>query len=187
MRVAMRLQEGLAAPFTANGVDVFTSASIGIALSSPAFQNPADMLRDADIAMCRAKTQGTSGCEVFDTQMHAMVVRRLTLKPNCAKPSSATSCAFCISRSCDSPPDKSPAWRRCCVGGATNPNLVGPADFIEVAEETGLIVPIGRWILKEAVPAGPPWHVLIAIGFADDRRDQCFRRGSSRKAIWSPT
>ena len=85
MRVAMRVQESLAAPFTANGVDAFTSASIGIALSSTSYQKPAEMLRDADIAMCRAKAQGTSGCEVFDTNMHALVVRRLKLETELRK------------------------------------------------------------------------------------------------------
>ncbi len=85
MRVAIRIQESLAAPLTAKGVDAFTSASIGIALSGPSYASPGDMLRDADIAMCRAKSQGASGCEVFDTEMHALVVKRLKLETELRK------------------------------------------------------------------------------------------------------
>ena len=85
MRVALRLQETLAAPFSAKGVDVYTSASIGIAISSSSLRKPEEMLRDADIAMVRARAQGPSRCEVFDTQMHAMVVRRLNLESELRK------------------------------------------------------------------------------------------------------
>jgi PAS domain S-box-containing protein len=85
MRVAVRIQECLSAPFTARGVDVFASASIGIALSSPSYHQPEEMLRDADIAMCRAKAPGTCGREVFDAQMHALVVQRLKLETELRK------------------------------------------------------------------------------------------------------
>ena len=80
MRVAVRLRESLSEPVTATGVDAFTSASIGIALNSSSYQSPSEILRDADIAMCRAKAQGTSGCEVFDTEMHTYVMGRLKVE-----------------------------------------------------------------------------------------------------------
>jgi PAS domain S-box-containing protein len=162
MRVAMRLQEGLAAPFAANGIDVFTFASIGIALSSPNFQSPAEMLRDADIAMCRAKVQGTSGCEVFDKHMHALVVRRLNLESELRKAIERGELRVLYQ-----PIVRLTTGR---IGGVeallrwwrNDSCLVGPADFIDVAEETGLIVPIGRWILKEACRQAHQWHGLIA-------------------------
>ncbi len=84
MRVAIRIQESLASPFTANGLAAFMSASIGIALSSPLYSGHAEILRDADIAMCRAKANET-GCEVFDTHMHALVVQRLKVETELRK------------------------------------------------------------------------------------------------------
>ncbi len=85
MRVAVRIQKCLSALFTARGIDVFASASIGIALSSPSYHQPEEMLRDADIGMRRAKALGACGREVFDAQMHALVVQRLKLESELRK------------------------------------------------------------------------------------------------------
>ena len=158
MRVAMRVQDGLAGPFTLHGVDAFTSASIGIALSSPLYEKPADILRDADIAMCRAKSQGPPAREVFDTQMHAIVVRRLTLETELRKAIEREELRVFYQ----------PIVRLATgqIAGAealvrwwhNESELVGPDGFIDVAEETGLIVPIGRWILKEACRQAHAWH-----------------------------
>jgi len=158
MRVAMRVQETLTSPFAAHGVDVFTSAGIGIALSSPSYVKPAEMLRDADIAMCRAKAQGTSGCEVFDTEMHALVVRRLKLESELRKAIEREELRVFYQ----------PIVRLSTVQIAgveallrwwhNESEMVGPADFIEIAEETGLIVPIGRWVLKETCRQAHAWH-----------------------------
>ena len=158
MRVAMRVQETLTSPFAAHGVDVFTSAGIGIALSSPSYVKPAEMLRDADIAMCRAKAQGTSGCEVFDTEMHALVVRRLKLESELRKAIEREELRVFYQ----------PIVRLSTVQIAgveallrwwhNYSEMVGPADFIEIAEETGLIVPIGRWVLKETCRQAHAWH-----------------------------
>jgi len=158
MRVALRVQETLTSPFAAHGVDVFTTAGIGIALSSPSYVKPAEMLRDADIAMCRAKAQGTSGCEVFDTEMHALVVRRLKLESELRKAIEREELRVFYQ----------PIVRLSTVQIAgveallrwwhNESEMVGPADFIEIAEETGLIVPIGRWVLKETCRQAHAWH-----------------------------
>jgi PAS domain S-box-containing protein len=160
MRVAMRVQESFAGPFTLHGVDAFTSASIGIALGSALYEKPAELLRDADIAMCRAKAQGDSCCEVFDTEMHALIVRRLKLETELRKAIEREELRVFYQ----------PIVRLSggMIAGAealvrwwhNDSELVGPADFIEVAEETGLIVPIGRWILKEACRQAHSWHLL---------------------------
>jgi PAS domain S-box-containing protein len=161
MRVAMRIQESFAGPFTLHGVDAFTSASIGIALSADSYEKPADILRDADIAMCRAKAQGESRCEVFDTQMHAIVVRRLKLETELRKAIEREEMRVFYQ----------PIVRLATgqIAGAealvrwwhNDSEMVAPIDFIEVAEETGLIVPIGRWILKEACRQAHAWHQLF--------------------------
>jgi PAS domain S-box-containing protein len=164
MRVAMRLQESFAGPFTLHGVDAFTTASIGIAMNSESYHKPAEMLRDADIAMCRAKDQGESGCEVFDTEMHALVVRRLTLETELRKALERDELRVFyqpIMRLATAEIAGAEAlvrWRR------NDSELVGPSDFIEVAEETGLIVPIGRWILKQACRQAHEWHQRYSSG-----------------------
>jgi PAS domain S-box-containing protein len=161
MRVAIRIRDSLAAPFSANGVDAFTSASIGIALNSTAYEKPGEMLRDADIAMCRAKAQGTSGCEVFDTEMHALVVRRLKLE---------TELRYAIEhgelRVFYQPIIRLASGQIAGVEALVrwwhnDSEFIGPGDFIDVAEETGLIVPIGRYVLKEACRQAHAWHLLF--------------------------
>ena len=161
MRVAMRIQESLAAPLTANGVDAFTSASIGIALSAPSYASPGDMLRDADIAMCRAKAQGASGCEVFDTEMHALVVKRLKLETELRKAIELEELRVFYQPIIQLSTGKIAGVEALVRWWHNESEMVGPGEFIEVAEETGLIVPIGRWVMKEACRQAHAWHLLL--------------------------
>ena len=78
--VAERLQQQLAAPFTIGGHEVFTTASIGIALSATGYDRPEDILRDAETAMYRAKNRGKACHEVFDTAMYARAVALLQVE-----------------------------------------------------------------------------------------------------------
>src|ERR1700738_4113781 len=79
-RAAERMMKALAAPFILGGKEIFTSVSIGIALSNPAYEQPEDILRDADTAMHRAKSLGKARYEVFDADMRAKVMARLQLE-----------------------------------------------------------------------------------------------------------
>jgi PAS domain S-box-containing protein len=161
MRVALRIQESLAQPLTANGVDAFTSASIGIALSTSHYSSPGEMLRDADIAMCRAKAQAT-GCEVFDTEMHALVVKRLKLETELRKAIENEELRVFYQPIIRLGTGKIAGVEALVRWWHNESEMVGPGEFIEVAEETGLIVPIGRWVLKEACRQARAWHVLFA-------------------------
>jgi PAS domain S-box-containing protein len=163
MRVAMRIQEGLAGPFSAHGVDAFITASIGIALSAPSYQKPAEILRDADIAMCRAKAQGTSLCEVFDTQMHALVVRRLKLETELHKAIEHEDLRAFYQPIIRLVTGQIVGVEALVRWWHNDSEFLGPANFIDVAEETGLIVPIGRWIMKEALRQTHAWHLLLNI------------------------
>jgi EAL domain-containing protein (putative c-di-GMP-specific phosphodiesterase class I) len=159
MRVALRIQECLVAPFLTNGVEVFTFASIGIALSSPAFQTPTELLRDADIAMCRAKTTGGSCCEVFDSDMHDLVIRRLKLESELRKSVERNELRVLCQPIVHLTTGRVFGVEALLRWWRNDSELVAPADFIEVAEETGLIVPLGRWILNETCRQAHEWHM----------------------------
>src|SRR5580658_4736716 len=163
MRVAMRIQESFAGPFTLHGVDAFTSASIGIALSTELYEKPSDILRDADIAMCRAKAQGESRCEVFDTQMHTIVVRRLKLETELRKAIERDELRVFYQPIVRLSTGQIAGAEALVRWWHNDSRMVAPVDFIEVAEETGLIVPIGRWILKEACRQAHAWHQLYSL------------------------
>lgn len=159
MRVALRLQESLVPPFLANDMEVFTFASIGIALSSPSLQTPVELLRDADIAMCRAKANGGSSCEVFDSDMHALVIRRLNLESDLRKSVERNELRVLYQPIVHITTGRVFGVEALLRWWRNDSELVAPADFIEVAEETGLIVPLGRWILNETCRQAHQWHM----------------------------
>jgi len=156
--VAERIQAELSAPFDIGGQEIYTSSSIGIACSTTGYQRPEDVLRDADTAMYRAKARGRARHALFDTAMHAHAVRQLQLEaelrravergemfvqyqPIVALDSGLLSGVEALAR-----------WR------STERGLVEPSEFIAVAEDTGLIHPLGRWVLREACIEAQDWR-----------------------------
>jgi len=149
-RVAERIQVTLKSPLNLNNHEVFTSASIGIALSSTGYERTEDILRDADIAMYRAKELGKARHEIFDKIMHARTLELLTLENDLRRALerqefevyyqpitllvTGTLTGF----------EALVRWRHPERG------LVSPIEFIPVAEDTGLIIPLGEWVLYEA-------------------------------------
>ncbi len=152
---------------------MFTTASIGIALSSTGFDRVEDLLRDADTAMYRAKALGKARHAMFDTAMHARAVLLLQLEND-------------LRRAIDRQEFRihyQPIMlleTRSLVGFEAllrwqhpDRGLVPPAEFIPVAEDTGLIIPIGRWVLREACrqmyawqaqfPVTPPLHMDVNL------------------------
>ncbi len=159
IRVASRIQQSFAEPFLIAGQEVFTTASVGIAASSQSYGCAADVLRDADIAMYRAKTQGKARCEVFDQATHDQAVGRLKLETDLRRAlereefrvyyqpivslTSGNITGF----------EALARWDRPGVG------IVAPGEFIGVAEEMGLIVFIGNWVLRKACEQAHRWHL----------------------------
>jgi diguanylate cyclase (GGDEF)-like protein/PAS domain S-box-containing protein len=150
IRIADRIAHSLSAPFNLNGHDVFTSASIGIALSSTGYRAAEDCLRDADTAMYRAKSAGKARYEVFDRSMHAHAVSLLQLETDLRH--AVTRGEFfleyqpilCLSDDCLVGVEALLRWRHPERG------VVGPDQFLPLAEETGLMLPIGRWAMTMA-------------------------------------
>src|SRR5205807_3016071 len=157
-RAAERLMKALTAPFVLGGKEVFTSVSIGIALSNPAYEQPEDILRDADTAMYRAKSLGKARFEVFDADMRASVLARLQLETdlrgalerkefrNFYQPIVSLDSGQIVGF------EALLRWQHPTRG------LLGPEEFILVAEETGLIRELGWWNLREACRQMSDWR-----------------------------
>jgi PAS domain S-box-containing protein len=158
LQVGTRIHEFLAAPFMLGGQEVFASASIGIATSDTHANLPDDLLRAADTAMYRAKASGKGHCEVFNTEMHSLAVNRLRLESDMRR--AVERGEFLLNYQpivslTDSQLVGFEAlirWQRPQVG------LISPGEFIAAAEETGLIVPIGQWAVREACARAQAWN-----------------------------
>jgi diguanylate cyclase (GGDEF)-like protein/PAS domain S-box-containing protein len=155
--VAFRIQDALSHPFSVGGREVVTSASIGIAFSRTDYTNPDDIMRDADAAMYHAKAHGKARHELFDADMHARALDRLGLESDLRHAVEHT--AFELHYQ----PIVSLNSGR-CIGfeGLLRWNREGkpvsPVDFIPLAEELGLIVPLGEWVMKEACRTFADWQ-----------------------------
>jgi diguanylate cyclase (GGDEF)-like protein/PAS domain S-box-containing protein len=154
--IAMRIQETLSEPFSIAGREVFTSASIGIAPGQAHYVTPDEIMRDADTAMYHAKARGKARHEIFDADMHARVRDRLGLENDLRhavtshdfevhyQPIVSLASGMCVGF------ESLIRWRR-------NGEPVSPATFVPMAEELGLIEPLGTWVLREACRTFADW------------------------------
>ena len=160
VRMAERIQERLAAPFDLKGQEIVITASIGIAFSGSTSSEAPDVLRDAEIAMYRAKHNGKARCEVFDNAMHAGAVKRLQLETDLRKavdlgefrvyyqPIVALETEQIVGF------EALTRWQR-------PEGIVMPNDFIPLADETGIILSINRRLLPEACHQLRTWQELF--------------------------
>ncbi len=159
IHVADRVQEILSMNFSIDGHDVMVTASIGIAHSSTGYTNPEEILRDADIAMYRAKAGGKARYEIFDREMHQSAVALLKLE---------TELRRSVHRG-DFIMNYQPIVSLTNGGGIVGfeglvrwqhpeRGIVTPTNFIAIAEETGLIVPLGWWVVRESCKQTRLWQ-----------------------------
>jgi predicted signal transduction protein with EAL and GGDEF domain len=158
VRVAERIQNSFTEPFLLCGQEIFTTVSIGVAANS-VHSSAADLLRDADTAMYRAKARGKARCEVFDQAMHEQAIDRLALENDLRRAlereefrvyyqpivslQTGTIAGF----------EALIRWQRPGVG------IVTPGEFIGVTEEMGLIVSVGEWMFRKSCEQARRWHI----------------------------
>src|SRR3989442_648682 len=156
-RAADRMMKALATPFILGGKEVFTSVSIGIALSNSAYELPEEILRDADTAMYRAKSLGKARYEVFDADMRASVMARLQLETDLRRALERGEFRNFYQPIVALASGEIAGFEALLRWQHPTRGLLGPIEFIPVAEETGLIRELGWWNLREACRQISDW------------------------------
>jgi diguanylate cyclase (GGDEF)-like protein len=156
--MAGRIQEKLQSPFNLSGHEVFTTTSIGIAMSSTGYDHPENMLRDADTAMYRAKAQGKACYEVFDKGMHTRAVYLLQMENDLRRALDREEFRVHYQPIVSLENGQLTGFEALLRWQHPERGFINPVDFISLAEDTGLIVPIGMWILKRACQQLAKWQ-----------------------------
>ena len=158
LRLAKQIQAAVAAPFVVGPQEGRASMTVGIALRAPSHERPEDVLKDADIAMRRAKGLGESRCEVFDEAMHSQAVGRLKLEADLR--TALVERQFRVfyqpvvhlETRCINSFEALLRWDHPSQG------VISPYRFIDAAEDTGLLVSIGHWLIMQACRQLREWQ-----------------------------
>ncbi len=158
IRVAERIQAELTLPFDLNGQEVFTTVSIGIALSATGYSQPEDLLRDADTALYRAKNRGKACYVIFNTSMHARAVVRLQMETDLRRAIERQEFLIHYQPIVSLETGRIIGFESLLRWQHPQLGLLSPTKFIQVAEETGLLSLIDQWVMLEATRQIQQWQ-----------------------------
>jgi predicted signal transduction protein with EAL and GGDEF domain len=164
IRVAERIQQKLSLPFSIGECDLVTGVSIGIAASAAGYSAAEDMLRDADTAMYRAKALGKSRYEICDPAMHRRAVSRLKLENDLLKALERNELRVHYQPIVSLQNFRIIGFEALVRWQRPDSGLTMPGEFIPVAEQTGLILPIGNWVLRESCRQIRDWNLQFPSG-----------------------
>lgn len=171
--IAERLQTKLAEPFVIDHSEIFTSASIGIITSDTSHDDPESFLRDADTAMYRAKETGKARYEVFNKAMHVRNMYLLRMENDLRKAIERNEFRMFYQPIVKLESIETNEFEALVRWQHSELDFISPSEFIPVAEETGLIVPIGEWILEESCRQISAWrrkfpnkHLSISVNLS---------------------
>ena len=164
VRVVQRVEAALAEPFAIDGYEVFATASIGIAISGARPQWAEALLQDANTAMHRAKALGSARYEMFDVEMREAALARLRLETDLRRAVERREFLLYYQPIVSLQSGHIEGVEALLRWSHPTRGVVAPEDFIPIAEETGLIVPIGAWVLREACRQAAIWHVHLGAG-----------------------
>ncbi|MGB3201552.1 MAG: EAL domain-containing protein, partial [Nodosilinea sp.] len=158
IRMAERLLSEFEGATEIDGRNVFITTSMGIVWGTPAYMSATDLLRDADIALYRAKASGRGTYELFDVEMHVQAVKRMTLDHDLRVATDQQSFITYYQPIVDLNTQRLVGVEALIRWPHPTRGFIPPADFIPVAEETGLILPISQWILRSACEQIATWQ-----------------------------
>jgi diguanylate cyclase (GGDEF)-like protein len=174
--VANQAREAIEKPYHVNGVECWTTTSIGISLF-PQDGNDADLLiRCADTAMYRAKASGKNQVRLFDTEMNQEASERFDLVNGLREAIHSGMLTLMFQPQIDVSTEEMIGAEALVRWKNPNLGLIAPLEFIAVAEETGLMVPLGEWVLQTACLAANSWesipHVRVSVNVSERQLEQ---------------
>ena len=165
-RTARRIQDALAVPISLEGQDVVATASIGVVLSGSHYTQPQDLLHDADLAMYHAKQQGRARFQVFEVALRESAQARLGMEADLRNALERDELRLVFQPIVQLETGSVHAFEALLRWHRPEQGVVLPAEFVPLAEQTGLILPIGAWVLQEACRHARRWQDALPASAA---------------------
>ncbi len=184
-KVSARILEAVSKPYVLNGYEVFITSSIGIAVYPLDSGNANDLLRNADIAMFKAKEHGRNTFEFYKKEMNDMSLKRLGMENKLRRALERDEFILHYQPQLDMLSGEVTGMEALLRWEDPDLGVVSPADFIPLAEETGLIIPIGEWVLHKACTQNKAWQQagLKPISMSVNISSQQFKKNELGRTI----